>query len=189
MDYSVKPLSPELAATFTSYLVNLDFSHSPHWSTCFCRFYHTDCTAEQWQNRTGEENRDEAIAQIKEGNMKGYLAFDGEKCIGWCNANDLQQYKRLKNDFNHLVGDSKTGCVICFVIHPEYRKHGVARLLLKHAVAGFKAQGFDAVMSIPVENDTEPDKLYRGTFNMYKELGFEVKEQQGTAKVMLLKLR
>ncbi|HWR60969.1 MAG TPA: hypothetical protein VN580_05120 [Clostridia bacterium] len=42
MDYSVKPLSPELADTFTDYLTNLDFSHSPHWSTCFCRFYHKD---------------------------------------------------------------------------------------------------------------------------------------------------
>ena len=54
--YTIKPLSPELATTFTEYLENLDFGE-PHWSSCFCRFYHTDCSAEQWSKRTGAENR------------------------------------------------------------------------------------------------------------------------------------
>lgn len=32
--YTIKPLSPELATTFTEYLENLDFGE-PHWSSCF----------------------------------------------------------------------------------------------------------------------------------------------------------
>ncbi|MDF2674348.1 MAG: hypothetical protein K0R09_2616 [Clostridiales bacterium] len=188
MNYLVKPLSPELAITFAKYLENLNFDHSPHWATCFCRFYHTNCSFEQWQNRTGAENRSEAVEQILNGNMKGYLAFDGDKCIGWCNANDAGEFIRIEKDINHIVKNQKVGCVICFVIHPEYRKQGVARLLLKQAVEDFKEKGFDAVLSIPVDIKDAPEKLYRGTVNMYREYGFEEIEKKGNSSVMWLKL-
>lgn len=187
MNYVIKPLSPELTRTFTGYLSNLDFSHSPHWATCFCRYYHSSCSMEQWQKRTGEENCAEAVEQIKTGNMKGYLAFDAERCIGWRNANNIHQFIRLEDDLKHIVKDKKVGCVICFVIHPEYRRHGVARLLLKQVVNDFKSQNFDAVLAIPFEN-ANPQKLYRGTMNMYKELGFEIVEQHEESCVMQLKL-
>ena len=183
--YTIKPLSPELATTFTEYLENLDFGE-PHWSSCFCRFYHTDCSAEQWSKRTGAENRLEAIEQIKAGKMKGYLAFDGEKCIGWCNANNASEYIRLHQYIENMIKGKKIGCVICFVIHQEYRNQGVARLLLKQAVDDFKSQGFEAVLALPVEASDEPEKLYRGTVNMYKELGFKEIERHDTVSVMWL---
>ncbi|MFZ5967338.1 MAG: GNAT family N-acetyltransferase [Bacillota bacterium] len=187
MKYTIKPLSSELATTFTEYLEALDFGHATHWATCFCRFYHTNCSYEQWQNRTGAENRAEAIEQIKAGNMKGYLAFDGDKCIGWCNANNVSQYIRLQEDIKHIINDQKVGCVICFVIHQEYRKQGVARLLLKQAVEDFRSQCFDAVLAIPVEIKDEPEKLYRGTMNMYRELGFKEIEKRDNVSIMWLK--
>lgn len=188
MEYVIKPLSPGLTTIFTEYLENLDFGHAPHWSTCFCRFYHTNCSGEQWQNRTGAENRREAIEEIQAGNMRGYLAFDGDKCIGWCNANNVRQFIRLENDISHIIRNQKVGCIICFVIHPEYRKQGVARLLLKQAVKDFRAQDFDAVLAIPVDIKGEPEKLYRGTLNMYKELGFEEIEKHNNLSVMWLTL-
>lgn len=188
MKYIVKPLTPKLATTFTEYIGNLDFGYEPHWATCFCRYYHTNCSSELWQKRSGEENRREALESIESGNMKGYLAFDGDKCIGWCNANDVRQYIRIVNDLNHLIKDSKVGCPICFVIHPEYRKQGVARLLLKTIMEDFKKQNFDAVLALPIDNAKEPQKLYRGTLNMYKETGFEEVEKHDNVRVMLLKL-
>jgi GNAT superfamily N-acetyltransferase len=186
MTYTIKPLSPELATTFIEYLEGLDFGHEPHWATCFCRFYHTNCSSDQWHNRPGEVNRLEAIEQIKAGNMKGYLAFDGDKCIGWCNANDVRQYIRLEQDIKHIVKGKKVGCVICFVIHKEYRKQGVAKLLLKQAIEDFKLQGFDAVLAIPIDIKDEPEKLYRGTLNMYKELDFREIERHDDVSVMWL---
>jgi GNAT superfamily N-acetyltransferase len=187
MKYTIKPLCPELAETFIEYLESLDFSHATHWATCFCRFYHTNCSTLQWQNRSGEENSIEAVEQIKAGNMRGYLAFHEDKCIGWCNANNINQYIRIEEDIKHLVNDQKVGCVICFVIHQEYRNQGVARLLLNQAIEDFRAQGFDAVLALPVDIKGEPEKLYRGTMNMYLELGFEEIERQDNVSIMLLK--
>lgn len=189
MNYTVKRLSAELAETFVKYLGELDFNYAPHWATCFCRFYHTSCSSEEWQKRTGEENRLEALEEIRKGNMKGYLAFHGDKCIGWCNANDVHKLKRIEKDLEHIVKDRKAGCVICFVIDPEYRGQGVARLLLNKAVEDFKAQGFDGVLSIPVEGIKDSEKRYRGTLNMYEEFGFKEAAKEDSNVVMWLGLK
>ncbi len=187
MEYEIKALCPELAREFADYMANLDFGHEPGWATCFCRYYQTNCSQEKWYSRTGEENRLEAIEEIKAGNMKGYLAYDGTKCIGWCNANDVRQFLRLEDDLKHIVKNQKVGCVICFVIHPEYRNQGVARQLLRKAVEDFRMQKFDAVLAIPRENNGSRERFYRGTLNMYKELSFEEVEKDGDASIMLLK--
>lgn len=186
MDYIIKALTPELADTFAEYLTNLDFGHAPHWATCYCRFYYSDCSQNEWMERPGEKNLKEAIQKIKEGSMRGYLAFEGTKCIGWCSANNVSSFVRLENDIGHLVKDKKVGCVICFVIHPEYRGRGIARLLLQQTVEDFKTQGFDAVLALPFELKETPQKQYRGTLNMYKEQGFREIEKHDSISVMWL---
>lgn len=186
MSYKIVELNPELAECFVDYLENVDFSHAHHWSTCYCRYYHLDCSSELWQKRTGAENRLEAIEQIKLGKMKGYLAFDGEKCIGWCNANNIKEFLRFKNELDSITQGKKVGCVICFVVHKDYRGKGVARELLKQSIIDFKSNGYDAVIALPVENITEPQKSYRGTLNMYLENGFKEIEKQDSTRIMML---
>lgn len=188
MEYTIKPLTPDLSPVFADYLGGLDFGHSPHWATCFCRFYHTNCSSADWQGRAGEENRTEAIAAIAAGTMEGLLAFDGDKCIGWCNANDVERFLRFEDDFDHLTKGKKVGCVICFVIHPAYRGRGVARSMLKEAVRVFKAKGYAAVLALPVESEAGSEKRYRGTLNMYRELGFQEAERHDNLHVMWLDL-
>jgi len=188
MDYTVKPLNENLSQDFVDFLNSLSFDHSPHWASCYCRYYHTNCSQEEWQKRTGKENRKEAIKEIKAGNMQGYLAFHEDKCIGWCNANEAEQFIRLKEQMEPIIKDKKVGCVICFVVHPQYRRQGVARMLLKRAIKDFKLEGFEAVLAIPLENKNEPEKQYRGTVKMFEEEGFQEIEKHGNLSVMWLEL-
>jgi len=188
MGYQVRALTPELAVTFADYLSNIDFGHAPHWATCFCTYYQLNCSHQEWQNRSGDQNRREAMEQIKSGRMKGYLAFDGDKCIGWCNANDASRYIRLEKEMKPLIQDKKVGCGICYVIHPDYRRQGIARLLLKTAIEGFRAEGYTSMLALPVDAKEETVKLYRGTLNMYMELGFQELERHGDTCVMWLNL-
>ena len=190
MGITVRPLAPDMATVFTEYLGGLDFGHAPHWASCYCRYYHTDCPQGEWMERTADRNRAEAMEDIANGKMKGYLAFDGDQCIGWCNANNAREYVRLQEYAGHLLDGRKVGCVICFVIHPSYRGRGVARLLLKHAIADFREQGYDAVMALPYEvgADADPQRLYRGTLGMYREYGFQEIERHDSLCVMWLGL-
>ncbi len=188
MNYTVKPLTNETKEIFTEFLGNVDFSHAPHWSTCFCRSYFTDCDQEHWMKRTGEDNRLEALKEIQAGNMRGYLAFDKDKCIGWCNADQADKFIRISQYIGLHIKDRKAGCVTCYVIHPEYRRQGVARLLLKHAIEDFKLQDFDEVIALPVDSKLPAEMHYRGTMNMYLENGFKVVESHEDVKFMILVL-
>lgn len=189
MAYEVKQLSSELSTTFVEYLSNIDFEYEPHWATCFCRYYYLDCSTEEWKNRSGETNSNEALMEIQNGRMHGYLAFDGDKCIGWCNASDANHLSRIKNDLYSYCKDKKVGCTICFVIHPEYRGQGVARLILKKVISDFKDKGYEAMIALPFENRQAPQKQYRGTKNMYEQFGYKEIDHENTVSVMWLNLK
>ena len=185
MNYTIKPLTEETSHIFIDYLGNLDFSHAPHWSTCFCRYYHSTCSLDEWMKRTGTQNQNEALQEISSGTMKGYLIFDQETCIGWCNANDVRNYARLQNEVAHLLEDKKIGCVICYVIHPKYRGQGVARALLKQAIIDFRTNGFNAVVAFPFKSGSS-QTMYRGTYHMYEEQGFvEIKGNENQTTMWL----
>ena len=172
MAYDIRPLSPDLAETFSNYLTNLDFSNTPHWASCFCRFYQTTCSFEEWRGRSLETNRVEALREIANGTMRGYLAFDQETCVGWCNANDVVRFLRIYPDVESFCRGKRVGCTICFLIHPLHRGNGLARAMLARAVSDHRAAGFDAMIALPVETADAGQRRYRGTLHMYLEAGY-----------------
>jgi GNAT superfamily N-acetyltransferase len=184
MNLTIHPLGPENASLYIDYLENLDFHHAPDWSGCFCRFYHNDCSNEVWMKRTAAENKAEALFSIQDGSMKGFLAFNKDQVIGWVNANTVDRYPRLKGFVEAYVSSPKTACIVCFVIHPEYRRQGVARALLKRVIEHYRTEGYDAVLAFPFENKDEPEKAYRGSSSMYLELGFTIVESRNNMSVM-----
>ena len=64
-DLKIKPLSPDMAEQFTSYLSEMDFSHADHWRFCYCQYYHLECSGEEWRERTAEQNK--ALAEERKG--------------------------------------------------------------------------------------------------------------------------
>ena len=186
MTLTIKALSPGMGMVFAQYLDELEYRHAPDWKGCYCRFYHEVGNFQDWLARTHDQNRAAAIAAIDAGAMKGYLAFDGDQCVGWLNANDATTYPRLLEDLREFIADKKVGLTICFVIRPEYRGQGVARQLLFAAIEGFRLAGYDAAMSLPIARDGDPEKRYRGTLHMYDEAGYQVLTRQDAVEVRWL---
>ena len=140
-------------------------------------------------HRTGEQNAAEAKQAISEGRMHGYLAFDTDTCIGWCCADDAERFIRMKAETASVIQGKKVGSILCYVIRPEYRGQGVARLLLKAAVEDFLEKGYDAVLTLPVDIKDDLQKRYRGTLHMYQEMGFDKIQEHGALSVMWLDLK
>lgn len=178
MDLTIEALGPQNAVLFLDALEHLDFHHAPDWAGCFCRYYHHDCTSEEWMRRSADQNKVEALAAINDRSMKGFLAFHEGQWVGWVNANRFDAYPRLHKVLDPLGLDPLTGCIVCFVIHPDHRRQGVATALLGAAVESFRAQGFEAVIGFPFENKDDPEKAYRGSIGMYTNLGFEILETE-----------
>ncbi len=185
----IRQLTPALSQTFCDYLTQLDFSATPHWASCFCRFYHTTCSQQEWMARTADENRTEALREIEAGNMRGYLAFEEDICVGWCNANDVTQFPRLREDMEALYRGKRVGSTVCYVIHPAHRGKGIARQLLARAIEDFRASGYDAMLALPIETDSARQRRYRGTLHMYQEAGYQEIQTIDHLHVMWLELK
>jgi len=183
MTLSIHALKPEHAEAYLAYLQQMDFHHAPDWAGCFCRFYHTDCASDEWQKRGAVQNREEARLAIQEGSMKGFLAFEDDRIVGWLNANQIQAYPRLHSFATPYCRSPQTGCVVCFVIDPQVRHQGIATKLLSAAVDAFEKEGMD-VLAFPFESKSEPQKAYRGFASMYLKLGFKVMESRAGMSVL-----
>ena len=90
MDLIIKPLSPDIIDDYLFLFDNIVFSENPDWSKCYCYSYHFTGAKEELIK---EKNRSSVIELIKEDKMRGYLAYDKNKPIGWCNANNKNNYQ------------------------------------------------------------------------------------------------
>lgn len=186
MTIEIRPLSPDLAEIFTSYVNNMDFHHAPHWQFCNCQYYHVKCTSEEWRDRTAEQNQELAVENIRNGVMHGFMAFDGDTPVGWVNANDWQNYALIEDDPELLEFKGKSGAIVCFLIHPDYRNQGLATKLMEAVIDDFRKQGFDRVIGRPFLWSAHPERQYHGIPSMYEALGFEkVSERNGKSTYVL----
>jgi ribosomal protein S18 acetylase RimI-like enzyme len=176
---TVRALIPPDAERFAAYLSAMDFQHAPQWAGCFCRFYHTACSMDEWIARDPALNRQETITAIQNGTMKGFVAFEDEQLIGWLNANHVSAYPRLSGFVEPYVESPQTGALVCFVIHPDYRGQGVASQLLSACIESFRAHGYAQVLGFPFDDPQHPQKAYHGSLSMYLKAGFSLVESRG----------
>ncbi|MCP4755542.1 MAG: GNAT family N-acetyltransferase, partial [Proteobacteria bacterium] len=144
METEIKPLSAETLDDYLYFFDNMKFHDHPEWSVCYCYSFHYVGAAEEWRNK--EKNRSAVIDLVKENRMHGYLAYIGERPIGWCNANDKLNFERLRlKDELWDNDDHKICSVVCFLIDPDQRGKGIASKLLKRVCMDYSKLGYDIV--------------------------------------------
>ena len=182
--FLIRSLRPADAEAFVQYLAKLDFQHAPQWSGCFCRFYHTSCSMDEWMARDRHQNRQETLDAIQAGSMRGYVALEDQQIIGWLNANAVTAYPRLNNFVEAYVHSSLPAALVCFVIHPDHRGQGVATALLRYAITDLSQQGYTQILGFPFEDPNHPQKAYHGSLSMYRKAGFTLIESRGTQHIV-----
>ncbi|NMC15619.1 MAG: GNAT family N-acetyltransferase [Chloroflexi bacterium] len=188
MDLEILPLSSESGSEFCAFFDHLDYSYKPDWQGCYCLYYHSTCDDAGWRARSPAQNRADALDLIARREMRGYLAYAEGKCVGWCNANALAALPRFAGSPELAQFDGKTGVIICFVIHPDFRGKGVARQLIRAALEGFRREGFARVLGLPFEWKEYPELQYHGTRAMFAEAGFETLNEDERGPLMVLEL-
>lgn len=178
---TVQPLTPERCDDYFTFFEGPAFSDNPDWSTCYCFFSQALHHCEKWSERTGAENRASTLEAITNGTMRGWLAYNGEEVIGWCNANRHERYTTLEG---YGEAAPETGAITCFLVAPEHRGRGVARMLLDAAVEGFRSEGLQAVEGYPRIVAEGAGMNYHGPMALYLEAGFTpVREIEKSAVV------
>jgi len=184
MNIKIKPLSKELIDDYLGFFDNIAFSDHKEWSFCYCCFYHFDDKEikQIWDdkklNGTEEEGlRNEAKSFINENILHGYLAYEEDNVIGWCNCGNKKSYKRLnaRNELWDVNDDNrKILSIVCFMIAPNMRGKGVATELLEHICLNAKNEGFSMIEAYPMKEKGNNFVHYHGPPGLYEKKGFSV---------------
>jgi GNAT superfamily N-acetyltransferase len=128
---------------------------------------------ENWGEEAWQDNRRDQLARIQGGRTTGVLAYADGKVVGWCNATARSEFPSL------ATGDDQgVASVVCFVVSPPYRRHGVATALLDNVVSTFGEQGFDRLEAYPVKDATDQRKAFHGTVDLFANSGFKMVSEE-----------
>lgn len=210
MDITIEKLSGANMADFFDFFDNRAFSDGSPFAPCYCNAFYL--TPEEVGEGIGARSdalgggaeglalalKESAKELIEKGVMHGYLAYADGIAIGWCNANDRQNYVRagsfvphVRRDEDYYIADGERGKVkslVCFEIAPEYRGKGVAKALLRRVCDDAEKDGYDFVEVYPQVTETFSALDFTGPMEMYGHFGFAETERRGKTVVMRKKL-
>lgn len=183
---TIKPLSSELINDYLDFFDNRAFTDSNPNGPCYC----TSPNQTQDEIKTmvtkfkeygvKETLRKYAVEMLNKGRIRGYLAFDGDVSIGWCNAADIESYTGFVPDFARQITCGKTVAVVCFEIAPEYRGKGIASALIDRVCLDAKMAEYTAVEGYAQIKKARDDFDFTGPVQFFNKAGFsEVARQDG----------
>lgn len=92
----IRELTPELIEDFLAFFDRDAFADNPDWSACYCYWYHFVGPDQEWDDRTGADNRAVMSDLIRRGQAQGLLAYVDGRPVGWCHAAPRPSIPNLK---------------------------------------------------------------------------------------------
>lgn len=180
MNIEIKKMSPELLDAWLDYFDNVAYAKGDgsfeQWQECYCMHFHwKGPEPSQPLEKCKYHSRAMAIDYFRSGWMQGYLAFDGGKVVGWCNANDKERYTSDVRRYPAQDKNNKIKSIVCFNICPPMRNKGIGTMFLEKICADAAAEGYDYVEAYPSE--WKDPKNYHGPPRLYEKAGFVLHKQ------------
>ena len=182
----IKPLTAESTADYLDFFDNRAFTDGNPNGPCYCTSPNQDeASIQQMVSEfktfgVKETIRKYAVEMLNNNRIHGYLAYDGNLSVGWCNAADIDSYTGFVPDFARKNTCGKTVSIVCFEIAPEYRGMGIASALIDRVCSDAKAKGYAAVEGYAKITDKRDDFDYQGPVRLYQKAGFtEVARDNG----------
>jgi GNAT superfamily N-acetyltransferase len=195
MDIEIKKLSSKLTKDFLYTFDNpAFFGYSDFSFGCYCTWYNWTDELENERSKCNDESkkhfkRNLAVKLIEESKLNGFMAYFEGSVVGWCNAGLKQNYERLcrEPEFQTNASDKKILSIVCYVVHPDMHRKGIATALLKAVCDDAKKENYDFVEAYPGTN-TDGSPTSHGSYSMYAKQGFEQINSDSKCIIMRKKL-
>ena len=166
----VKPVSSETREDILEFFDRRAFADNPGWGMCYCMYHHIGGGPDgEWPNRTWQQNRADMSDRIDAGATTGVVAYVDGVLAGFCNASPRGEYP-----FKSGEDDSGVGSIVCFVVAPPYRGHGVQKALLDGAIKMFADRGLEVAEAYPIREPDSSANAFVGKLSLYERRGFEI---------------
>lgn len=175
---TIRTFTSELNADYLDFFDNRAFTDNNPNGPCYCTS--PNQSEEEIKKMVSEFKiygvketvRKYAVEMLKQNKIKGYLAYDGELSIGWCNAADIENYVGFVPAFARENTCGKTISIVCFEIAPEYRGLGIASAFIDKVCSDAKMNEYVAVEGYAKLFDNRNDFDYQGPVRLYQKAGF-----------------
>jgi GNAT superfamily N-acetyltransferase len=142
----VRPVSRSNWADFTQLF---EGRGCPHF--CWCTSYRfSDAAA-----LSAADKKARMRQFVTSGTPIGVLAYDGDEPVGWCSIAPRESYLRLGRSRSMprvTPPETSTWTVLCFFVARPQRGQGIARALLRGAIAHARAQGAAVIEAYPFDS-------------------------------------
>ena len=167
----IKEMKPEHKSDWFDFFDNKAFSDHEDWKGCYCTGPFTP-RIKEYEN-ANRKRRDYATWLMEKGMMRGYLAYEDGKVVGWCNVNDksvFSKYNNIQTDEENVIS------ITCFVIQKEYRGKGIAQKILDKIIADTKMNHKNIIEAYPRPNSRTEYGNFHGPAAMYAKNGFKLEK-------------
>ena len=184
----IRPLTSELNADYLDFFDHRAFTDDNPNGPCYCTSPNQD--EEQIRRMVSEFKsfgvkatlRRYAAEMLDRNMIHGYLAYDGDQSIGWCNAADKESYAGFVPAFARDISCGKTISIVCFEIAPGYRGMGIASAFIDRICRDAGLKGYAAAEGYARISDQRNDFDYQGPYRLYQKAGFtEIAREKGQA--------
>lgn len=189
MNIEIKKLTPALAEEYIHFFDTTPHNTCQGESKCYCVTWRSDDSYDEapWFP-SREERREHALKYVRNGSLQGYLAYCGDKIVGWCNANancrNCINYLRSFFPIEEYRENIQIKSIFCFVIAPDMQRKGIATQLVERICKDAADDGFDFVEAYVNKNFVDVASDFRGPLEMYKKCGFYIFAEQDDKVVM-----
>ncbi|MGB1037810.1 MAG: GNAT family N-acetyltransferase [Bacteroidia bacterium] len=182
MKFNILPLTKDLKEDYLHFFDNIVFEENPDRSSCYCCDYHF---LGEVETCTRDVSRPFVANLIDENKLTGYLVYENDKPIGWCNVNDRSNYQRLLRDFD-LVDkpEDKVCSIVCFLIHPDYRRQGIAYEIIQKIITDYSSKDYDYIEAYPRKGELSSEGNFKGPLELYKRFDFKMNKEHDNYYVM-----
>lgn len=170
MNIEIRKLTPDLAEDYACFFDTTPHNEECGGEKCYCVTWRSGGWGGEGGDHwfpTQEERRARAVGFVKDGYIQGYLAYDDERIVGFCNANaDCQgcvDYLRSFNPIEEYREDIRVKSIFCYMVAPEMQRKGIATQLCERVCKDAAEDGLDYVEAY----------VYNGSLmTMYEKCGF-----------------
>lgn len=142
-----------------------------------------------WGERTAEENRALRDHLFDRGEYDIVLLYEDERPVASCQVGPRDRLEKLTRQLA-LEPDPDCHAITCFLVAPDRRRRGRARVLLRGVLDDLRARGVKRVEAYPRRGADLPDgEAWTGPAALYAEEGFTVLREDATHPVLSLSLR